>query len=342
MGKFHVASYLKNPRAEVVGYADVNPAALARCAETVPAARGFTDYREMLRETRPDLVSVALPNALHAPVTIDCMEAGADVLCEKPMSVNLEGALLMESEARRMGKTIYMNLTQRFGAFNRAAKAITDSGELGEIYHGFTSWTRRNGIPGFGGWFGQKQLSGGGPLIDLGVHRLDIAMWLMGMPKPVTVSGCTHFRRGVPRASAEGKPFDVEDFATGFIRFDNGASLLFEISWEGFQRDRERQCLRLIGTKAGLEAEPGPQGWALTLSHDLAGQQLASEMLPPKGPEPFPCEVLVNCILDGTPFAATARDGIRMQIILDALYASAASGREIYIADFAPAALELL
>lgn len=342
MGSFHLASYLKNPRADVVGLVDLDPEQLAQCAPKAPSARTFTDYREMLHETKPDLVSIALPNALHLPVALDCMKAGADVLCEKPMSVNLEGALKMQAEAERLGQTIYMNLSQRFGSFNRAAKAITDSGALGEIYHGFTSWSRRNGIPGFGGWFGQKDLSGGGPLIDLGVHRLDMAMWLMGTPKPISVSGCTHSRRGIPQARAEGKKFDVEDFATGFIRFDNDASLLFEISWAGYQKDHERQSLRLVGTKAGLEAEPGPKGWELTLSHDLAGQQLVSRMLPPAGPEPYSCEVLVDCILDEKPFPATARDGMRMQIILDALYESAATGREIRIADFSPEALQLL
>lgn len=336
MGHHHLLSYQKNPRAELVGAADLDEAKLKRAREAAPGIQTFQNYEEMLRETKPDVVSIALPNSLHLPVAVACMEAGAHVLCEKPMSTDLAGALKMQSEADRLGRTIYMNLSQRFNAFHRAARQIVNSGALGEIYHGYTAWTRRDGIPGFGGWFGQKALSGGGPLIDLGVHRIDIALWLMGGPKPVTVSGTTHHRRGIPLAREQGKAFDVEDFASGLVRFENGASLLFEISWAGFQEPRERQALRLVGTRAGLEAEPGPNGWELVLSHDVGGVPMASRMLPPKGEPPYSCQDLVDSLLDNTPFPATARDGIRMQIILDALYASAASGREIDVRSFAP------
>jgi predicted dehydrogenase len=342
MGHHHLLSYQKNPRAEVVGAADLDEAKLKRAADAAPGIRCFADYRDMLRETKPDLVSIALPNSLHLPVAVACMEAGADVLCEKPMSTDLAGALKMQSAATRLGRTIYMNLSQRFNAFHRAARNIVDSGALGDIYHGYTSWTRRDGIPGFGGWFGQKALSGGGPLIDLGVHRIDIALWLMNGPKPVTVSGSTHHRRGVPLAREQGKAFDVEDFAAGLVRFENGASLLFEISWAGYQEARENQALRLVGTRAGLEAEPGPNGWELVLSHDIGGVPVASRMLAPKGEAPYSCQDLVDAILDQRPFPATARDGIRMQIILDALYASAETGREIDVRAFAPDAFAQL
>ncbi|MCC5846936.1 MAG: Gfo/Idh/MocA family oxidoreductase [Verrucomicrobia bacterium] len=342
MGHHHLLSYQKNSRAELVGAADLDEKKLKRAEEASPGIRTFTDYAEMLRVTQPDVVSIALPNSLHLPVAVACMEAGADVLCEKPMSTDLAGALKMQSEAERLGRTIYMNLSQRFNPFHRAARKLVDSGVLGEVYHGYTSWTRRDGMPGFGGWFGQKALSGGGPLIDLGVHRIDIALWLMGTPKPVTVSGVTHHRRGIPLAHKQGKVFDVEDFASGLVRFENGASLLFEISWAGYQEDHERQALRLVGTDGGLEAEPGANGWELVLSHDIGGIPMASRMPAPKGNAPYSCEELVDSILDGTDFPATARDGIRMQIILDALYASAESGHEIDVKSFAPEAFALL
>lgn len=344
MGLQHLKSYLVNPRAEVVGAADTNPDKFGRFLAHKEDLAVFTDYKKMLAETTPDVVSIALPNFLHLPVSLDCMRAGADVLCEKPMSTNLADAVTMLREAEKLGRTVYMNLSQRFNGQNLIAKDLVDGGALGEIYHGYTTWTRRDGMPGFGGWFGQKELSGGGPLIDLGVHRIDIAMWLMGNPKPVTVSGTTHHRHGIPRAKAQGKRFDVEDFASGFVRFDNDASLLFEISWAGYQSDKDKQKMHLVGTQGGLERADNPNGslrWLL--SHDVAGTPLVSTVSRKPSPKtPYSCETLVDCLLDDKPFPATAADGIRMQIILDALYASAESGREIVVEDFAPDALHFL
>lgn len=329
MGRVHVESYLQNPRAELVGVADSDESKFSRATGLAPGVPTYTDYREMLAECRPEVVSVALPNFLHEPVCVDCMEAGADVLCEKPMSTDLAGALRMEQAVKRTGRSLYMNLSQRFTAENVAARRIVETGALGHVYHAYTEWTRRDWIPGFGGWFGQKALSGGGPLLDIGVHRIDMALWLMGRPRPVTVSGTTHYQRGVPRARAAGVKFDVEDYAVGFVRFDNGASLLFETSWAGFQREYSQQSMKLIGTEGGIEAEPGKEGWEYVFSQEIGGVPVASRMIHEHHRAPNSCEVLVDCILDGKPFPATMEDGLRIQVILEALYTSAERGREV-------------
>jgi len=342
MGKHHLRSYLKNPLAEVVGLVDTNSELLEALRETHPHIPAYTDYKKMLVEARPDLVSVVLPNFLHRSVSVDCMEAGAHVLCEKPMSVNLDEAMKMEMESNRLGKKIFMNLSQRFGAFNLKGKSLCESGALGEIYQGYASWTRRDGMPRFGGWFGQQELSGGGPLIDLGVHRIDLAMWLMGAEIPVTVTGVTHHRRGIPRAKAQGKAFDVEDFASGMVRFSNGACLLFEISWAGYQKNWEKQEMRLIGDKGALEIYPGDKGMEMFFSHDLHGEALVSQIVGPSGEAPYSCETLVHCLAEDKAFPAVSRDGIRMQIILEALYQSASEGREISVKDRFPEALDFL
>jgi predicted dehydrogenase len=235
-----------------------------------------------------------------------------------------------------------MNLSQRFTKENNAARELMESGAFGEVYHAYTEWTRRDWIPGFGGWFGQKELSGGGPLLDIGIHKIDMALWLMGRPKPVTVSGITHYQRGVPRAKKENVKFDVEDYATGFVRFENGASLIFEASWAGYQQTYSQQAFKLIGTKGGLEIAEGKQGLDYIYNHEVNGVPLASRLICDKMNMPSSTESLVDCILDDKPFRANMEDGIRMQVILEALYESATRGAEVNIAKDFPAAFALL
>lgn len=342
MGMAHLGGYLKNPRAEVVGLVDLDEKKLANGLKTAPGAKGFADFAEMLRVCKPQVVSVALPNFLHEPVTIACLEAGAEVLCEKPMSTSLASALRMEQAAEKTGKRIFMNLSQRFRAENVAARQLMETGALGDVYHAYTEWTRRDWIPGFGGWFGQKELSGGGPLLDIGVHKIDMALWLMGRPKPVTVSGITHYQRGVPRAKKENVKFDVEDYATGFVRFENGASLIFETSWAGYQQEYSQESFKLIGTKGGMEVMEGKKGQEYIFNQKLGGVPLASRIIADKIPAPSSTENLVDCILDDKPFRANMEDGIRMQVILEALYESAARGKELNIKEEFPTAFALL
>lgn len=342
MGMAHLNGYLTNSRADVVGLVDLDDDKLAKGLKDAPGAKGFKDYKEMLEECKPDVVSIALPNFLHEPVTIACLEAGVEVLCEKPMSTSLESALRMEHVATRTGKRIFMNLSQRFNAVNIAARKIQQAGGLGEVYHGYTQWTRRDWIPGFGGWFGQKELSGGGPLLDIGVHKIDIALWLMGRPKPVTVSGITHHQRGVPRAKKENVKFDVEDYATGFVRFENGASLIFEASWAGYQQEYSQESTKLIGTKGGIEAVSGKNGMYYLYNHEIDGVPLASRIIHENSPSHYSTNSLVDCILDDKPFAANMEDGIRIQVILEALYESANRGSEVNIKTEFPEAFALL
>jgi len=235
MGGIHTKTLLASDEAEIVGLADLDQERLDAFVDQVPASALFTDYKEMLEQVQPDLTIIALPNFLHRPVTLDALAAGSHVLCEKPMAMTVAEAEEMKAAAEAAGKFLGINFSQRFTADHRALKALAESGDLGQIYHAYVCWTRRDGIPGFGGWFGQKKVSGGGPLIDLGVHRLDMAMWLMGNPEVIAVSGATHSNVGIPRAIKEGKNFDVEDYATGFVRFANGASLILEVSWAGHQ-----------------------------------------------------------------------------------------------------------
>lgn len=341
MGTNHAKGYVENERAELVGVSDLDPKRSTRVDSFAPGTPFFTDYAEMLKQTKPDVVSVALPNFLHEPVSVAIMESGAHVMCEKPLAHSLDSALRIQHASSATGKTVFMNLSQRFAEKNLQARALFEAGAFGDVYHGYTEWTRRDWMPGFGGWFGQKEMSGGGPLIDLGVHKIDIALWLMDRPKPVTVSGVTHYQRGVPQAKKEGAAFDVEDFASGLIRFENGASLVFEISWAGYQQGHSQQSMRLIGTQGGLETVPGEKGDDYLYNHEINGVPIAGRIIP-DGRGRKSTDVLVDAIADGTPFPANLEDGLRMQVILEALYRSAERGSEINVKDEFPEAYGLL
>ena len=324
MGGWHVDCYRASEHGEVVAVVDIDPQRLASHAEKLGADNCFTDYRKMLKKIKPDLVSVALPNYLHMPVTIDCFEAGAHVLCEKPMATTVEEALCMRDAAERCHRQLGMNFNQRFSPDGRSLKEFVDAGRLGEIYHAYTCWTRRDGIPRFGGWFGQRKLSGGGPLIDLGVHRIDLAMWLMGYPEVLAVSGITHSRIGVPRAKAVGLKFDVEDFATGLVRLKNGISLLVEASWAGHQREADGVTMRILGTEGGLE-----QSDRLWYISSQSSSKYISQITPDASDRRTTCSEMARCVATGELYSAPAEHGIKVQRILNGLYTSMQESREI-------------
>jgi predicted dehydrogenase len=190
------------------------------------------------------------------------------------------------------------------------------------------------GMPGFGGWFGKKSLSGGGPLIDLGVHMLDLARWLMGKPDALTVSASTFAHIGQPLAHLQGKEFDVEDLAAALIRFDNGSTLMLEVSWALNFEEREKIFLELSGTKGGLSNII--YDWKKTetsVFHEENGTLVKSV------PEQFPQSCLttaqehfIDCIRHNREPDAGADDGVAIMRILDAIYESARLGSEVRVA----------
>lgn len=325
MGQHHAAGIMECGQGELVAAVDMSQERLAFLKEKSPQTQLFTDYREMLRSVRPELVVIALPNSLHESVTLDALDAGANVLCEKPAAMTVGQAESMRDAALGAGLQLGINFSQRFAPAHRALKAIADAGKLGDIYHAYCSWLRREGFPGFGGWFGQRSLSGGGPLIDLGVHRLDLALWLMGYPQVVSVSGVAHRRIGVPRALKQNLPFDVEDFASGIVRFDNGASLVFEVSWAGHLRSEGTQQMRVLGTEGALEQSDGEYAHHFQYHGAYCSTRIdAGKAVPGSS-----VQEMIRCLVDGVPFGATIEQGITVQRILNGLYLSAEQGREV-------------
>lgn len=330
VGYGHARQYMQSPGGELVAVVDKDEDRLAARKDLGEAER-FTDYREMLDKVRPDLVSVCLPNILHAPVTIDALQNGAHVLCEKPMAMNADEARAMCDAARKAGRQLGIGFSQRFGRPARAMKSVVRDGRLGDVFHAYVSWTRVDMFPRFGGWFGVKAQSGGGPLIDLGVHRIDLALWLMGYPEPVSASAAMHHRIGVPRADAEGKAFDVEDFAAGLVRFRNGASLVFEVSWGGWQREGNLwggQDMHLVGTRGSLSQSNDK------ILYDFQTEQgvlCSATVSGDRLPENYAGREMVRCIRENEPFSATAEQGLVVQRILDALYRSGETGQDVAV-----------
>ena len=334
MGRGHAEGYAATPEAELVGVADLDAARLKPWAERLGEDAVFTDYKAMLKQLKPDLVSVALPNFLHKTVTMDALHAGAHVLCEKPMAMNVKEAVAMRDLAAKKKRKLGINLSFRFTPQARALKDLVDTGFLGKAYHAHTQWTRRDGFPKFGGWFGQKAMSGGGPLIDLGVHRIDLAMWLMGSPEPVTVSASTSYLVGEARAKSTKQRFDCEDFATGFIRFSNGVAMTVNISWAGHQATQELMLTRVTGTAGSVvhrnDAE-GKYNFVGEYFHELAGHKMHGTVAVAKPELRSSYGEMVRSIVNDTRPLADAEDGVRIQRILDGLYLSAARGREVVV-----------
>jgi len=333
MGRHHIAGYQTHPQAEVVAVADPDAARLQEIGDKFSVARRYPSGEALLAAEKLDVVSIVTPNKHHRDLTLAALAAGCHVLCEKPMAMNAAEAREMLAAAQAAGKRLMINFSWRFTDQSFALKAEVDAGLVGDIYFGRTIWHRRRGLPGFGGWFGQKALSGGGPLIDLGVHRLDLALWLMGYPKPVWVLGRTYNHIASELAAQRGATYDVEDLAAGMITFDNGASLVVEASWAANISERELMETRLYGTKAGLVQRNTQEGYTFEAEIYLErnGSHYNMNLHGPARPAPKPMYHFVDSIVTGAAHIAAAEEGVRVMGILDALYRSAAEGRPVQI-----------
>jgi len=332
MGQHHVRAFAA-AGAKVVAVCDVNEDRLARIKAEHNVPHAFTNVDDILALDKLDVVSVALPNYLHAPIAIKALQAGKHVMCEKPMAMNAQEGRRIALAARASGKKFMMHFNTRFSAEAQALKEYADAGILGTVYYARTVWNRRRGVPGLGGWFTTRSMSGGGPLIDLGVHRLDFALWLMGSPAAVTVSGFAHDQLARNIAARSGKTMDVEDFAAGFVRLDNGAVLALVVSYATTTEKAEDMSTLVLGTKGSLYHGNAGESYQMEAKvfTDRSG---FVEVTRPLGYTPRYASAhqhFVECILEDKEPLATAEHGVRVMEILDALYESAAKGREVKV-----------
>jgi predicted dehydrogenase len=336
IGQAHLKGYAQVPQAQVVALCDINEERARQVARdcSVPDADILTDYRALLDRSDIDAVSVCLPNVLHRPVAVDALQAGKHVICEKPLSISAPEAQLIADAADAAGKKCMVAQVKRFGSEGRFLKQRVEEGELGRIYYAQAVWLRKRGIPGYGGWFTTKAMSGGGPLIDIGVHLLDAAWWLAGCPKPVAAMGATYAEFGPHGKGAggwgveknTGGTFDVEDLAVGLIRFDNGLTINLEVSW-ALHNKRENQGVSLYGQRGGCE-------WTneVSLFRDEAGAPVNSRVELPRS-DAWAAEMghFVDCVLNDKTPDPDAHQGVTMMKMLDAIYRSAETGAEVRI-----------
>ena len=333
IGRMHIEGWRQHPGTQVVAIADTDAERLNAVGEQFGIAARYTDALTMMAAEKLDVVSVCTPNKFHKDLSIAALESGSHVLCEKPMAMNAAEGRDMLRAAERAGKRLMINFSYRFSAQSQALKAQKDAGVFGDIYFGRTVWHRRRGMPGFGGWFGTKALAGGGPLIDLGVHRLDLALWLMGYPKPTWVMGNTYNPIAGPLAAASGKTFDVEDLAAGFIQFANGATLALEASWAANIQEADLMETRLLGTKAGLLQKNLNEGYTFSadIFQEQHGAQVNIRINTPTTPALSAMHHYADAILNNRPHDAGGEQGLVVMEILDAIYESARTGRPVQI-----------
>ncbi len=336
----HIPAYLRNPDVELYAFCDINPDRLKQMGEKYGVTRLFTDKDEMLKLKEIDAVSVCTWNSAHAECAIAALNAGKHVLCEKPTAMSTAEALAMKEAAERNGKLLMIGFVRRHGNDCDVVKDFIDRGEFGEIYYAKARYLRRNGCPG--GWFGNKEFSGGGPLIDLGVHVIDMVKYLVGNPKPISVYGVT-FQKLLNRPDlredtsianyqhALGKDvFNVEDLASALIRFDNGFVLAVEASFS-LNIKNDVGEIELFGTKAGAKMDSSLEIFTTTNGY-LSNVTLNNRKLTDYG-DFFGKEInnFVDAILGRAECKAPAEDGVDIMRILDAVYESSRTGHEVVI-----------
>ncbi len=320
--------------AHLYGCADLDEVRRREFEVTFSPKRSGSEYHELLLDPDLHAVIICLPNFLHFPASLAALEAGKHVLCEKPPTMTAAEMKILQKAASDRGLVYFFGRQFRFTPEMRAAKEVVAAGRLGTIYFAKATWVRSRGIPqGIGGWFTEKKRSGGGALIDIGVHALDSVWYLMGTPRPVSVSAQVYRNFG---HLVRDPVFDVEDAAYAFIRFENGAVVHLETSWAGNLPDdipqgeyfgRELNNSIVYGTKGTLRLKP------LTLFEDKSG---ALETVPldlPDNSDSFELQLrnFVDAIRGHCQPINSAEQAFELMKMLDAIYASSSLGHEVRI-----------
>jgi predicted dehydrogenase len=336
ISKVHVNALKGMPEVEIVAGVDIEPDRLKEFEEKVPGAKVFDSWPKMLKEIKPDAVSVCTPNGLHAQPTIDSLKAGAHVMVEKPMALNPDECQKMIDTAKKAGKKLAVGFQYRFHPNSQYLVRARDEGVFGNVMFVKCQALRRRGIPNWG-VFGQKHLQGGGPMIDIGVHVIEMAHYLMGSPKPIAASGNTWTYLGDKPSNVvsmwpnwDYKTYTVEDLAIGQIRFENGALLQIEAMFAG-HIEKDVWNFNLVGDKGGCNWDPP------SLFTDRAGTMVNEKPAYLSDKTDFPALFTlklrnwIDGILKDTPLTAPGEAGLAVQKILDGVYRSAEAKHEVAI-----------
>lgn len=333
IGKVHARNIRANEEVEFVAICDINEERARNLGKEVNVEKIYRDYKEMIDKEALDGIVVAVPNYLHSDVTEYALSKGVNVLCEKPMAISAKEAERMVEAQRKYKRILMLGMTQRFTSSAQLLKRIIDEGELGEIYFAKADLLRRLGIPGMGSWFTTKKYSGGGPLIDLGPHMIDLSLWLMNFPKPIKAKGYTFSKIGVQNKGIgswgipePGGPFDVEDLAVGLVEFENDVVLYVQVSWATYTD--ETFNVNIFGNKAGASYNP-PK-----IIMEIEGGNVIEKTLITKQVDPYKKEIehFVKVIKGEEKLITLPEQGLTVMKIIDALYKSAEKKEEVKIA----------
>ncbi|NSW52758.1 MAG: Gfo/Idh/MocA family oxidoreductase [Anaerolineae bacterium] len=331
----HMPGWEKSDLAEVVAGSDVSEEILAKWGKENNVSNLSTRMEDLINDPDIDIIDVCTPSAYHAPISIAALKAGKHVICEKPLAPTPEEVRAMIAARDESGKYLMTAQHMRFHELSQSFKREIDNGQLGHIYHGRAWWLRRAAYPTRAS-FWMKKHSGGGPCIDIGVHVLDLALWLMGNPKPVTVSGISRTQLADKPgmfSSWGGGPVpaehDVEDFAAGFVRFENGATMIVETSWIlHHQAPDDGRQIWLYGEDGGIVYND-----AMIYKTNYATKQLYNTKLEltsdPIKPHARECMEFARAISEGLPSPVPAEQSLQVMQILDGIYRSTALGAEI-------------
>ncbi len=336
----HIPAYQRLPNVEVVAVCDVKLDRAQAAAKAAGVPNAYADYKEMLAKEKPDLVSVCTPNMFHAQMSIDALQAGANVICEKPMALTYKDAQAMVDTAKKVGKQLTIAFSNRPRADVQLLRRYAEQGLFGDIYYVNAQYLRRSGIPGYGSWFTNKDMAGGGSMLDIGVHYLDLALWIMGHPKPVSVAASSYAKFG-PRAMGLGgwgadilpppQRCDVDDMVVTRVMFENGATLLVQASWAAYLKSGER--IQVLGTEMGADCYPVLNGadHPIRLYDDMNGE--AVEIIPdlPRVAVSGHAAVIEEWVknLDQPEAPIPAWQGAMTAQIIEAAYKSAETGEMI-------------
>lgn len=335
----HLKAYQELEQVEIAAICDINSARLTETADLFGIEKRYATEAEMLAQETLDAADVCVWNCHHAQCTIDALNAGLHVLCEKPMACSVKEAEAMLEASRRNQKLLMIGFVCRFDPESLITKDFIDHGFTGDLYYSKATYLRRHGSPG--GWFSNKSLSGGGPVIDLGVHVIDLTRYLMGNPKPVSVFASTadllkdrkYLKTNVgwiPKDASPEDPFDVEDFAVAMIKYEGGKTTLLETSYSLNGEDTTKK--ELFGTKGGIKLDHhGLQFY--TVINDFLADVTPHTKHYKCGKPLFTAEMehFADCILNGTSCKAPAEDGVVIMKILEAIYESARTGHEVLL-----------
>jgi predicted dehydrogenase len=337
IGSVHAEAYVKVPEAQVVALCDILPERLQEKGKRHSVTRLFEKYQDLLADPEIEAVSVCVPNRMHAPIAIEAFKAGKHVLLEKPMAMSQKEGMAIVAARDAAKKVLTMGMVRRQSPDAEVVKAAIDSGKLGEIYQIRIRLIRRRGIPGLGGWFTTKGESGGGGLIDIGVHFFDLAMWTTGLWNPTRVSAKVYSKFGSPMQDYHyismwaGPPkfegtFDVDDYAAGIVRFGDKATLSFEVAWAANAKDE--QMLEILGTKGGLVV-----GGDTVLLTEVDNMMADIKLNYNKDGGGFPQEMakFVAAVKGEAAPPATGEQGVIAMRLIDAIYASSAQNAEVAV-----------